>query len=297
MTARIVLHGKQAQNEELREAVETLRGEGFDVDVRVTWEAGDASRLAEEAARSGFERVIAAGGDGTVNEVLTGLMSAGFEGMLGVLSLGTANDFANSAGIALEMEPALRLALASGGHSVDVGKVGPRYFLNLATGGFGVDITTQTDPRLKKVLGSAAYFLTGVTKFGSVEPSWAKVTVPGDSWEGQLLVLGIGNGRQAGGGRELCPDALIDDGLFDVVVLPNLDTPVHEALGELMSRGPDAIEDASYRWRVPWVEVASNDELTVNLDGEPEACSKHRFELLPGALSLALPDDSPLLGS
>lgn len=296
MTARIVLHGKQAQNEDLREAVKAVRDDDLEVEVRVTWEAGDAFRLAREAARLGCKRVIAGGGDGTVNEVLTGLMSEGFEGTLGLLPLGTANDFARSAGVPLELEPALRLALTSEGHAVDVGKVGARYFLNVATGGFGVDITTQTDPRLKQALGGAAYFLTGVAKFGSVEPSWAKVTVPGDSWEGELLVLGIGNGRQAGGGHELCPEAVLDDGLFDVVVLPNLGMPVHEALGQLMRRGPDALEDATYRWRVPWVEVASTDALTVNLDGEPEAASTHRFELLPGALSLALPEDSPLLG-
>jgi len=296
MTARIVLHGKQAENEALRQAVDAVRDEGFEVDVRVTWEAVDALRLAEEAVRLGFERVIAGGGDGTVNEVLAGLMSAGFDGTLGLLPLGTANDFARSAGIALEMAPALRFALTSAGHAVDVGKVGARYFLNVATGGFGVDITTQTDPRLKRALGGAAYFLTGVAKFRSVEPSWAKVTVPDDSWEGELLVLGIGNGRQAGGGHELCPEAVLDDGLFDVVVLPN-GPPAHEALGRLMSRGPDAFEDKAHRWRVPWVEVASTEVLTVNLDGEPEAASKHRFELLPGALSLALPDDSPLLGS
>lgn len=294
MRARIVLHGKEADHEGLREAVATLRDEGFDLDVRVTWEGGDAIRLAEEAARLGVDRVVAGGGDGTVNEVLAGLVAADFRGVMGIVPLGTANDFAQSAGIPLEMEPALRCALAGREHVVDVGRVDDRPFLNVATGGFGAEVTNQTDPRLKKVLGRTAYFLTGVAKFGTVAPVPARVTLPEETWEGELLVIGVGNGRQAGGGNVLCPTARLDDGLLDLVLLPfHDDVPIHEALSTLMSE--EALEEATLRWRVPWVEVTSEEVVTVNLDGEPRAATTHRFEVAPGALTLALPEGCPLI--
>ncbi|MEL6177963.1 MAG: lipid kinase YegS [Myxococcota bacterium] len=298
MRSRIVLHGKQAQHEGLRRAITTLRGESHHVDVRLTWEGGDAAKLAHEAVALGFDRVIAGGGDGTVNEVLTGLVKANFTGTVGVLPLGTANDFARSAGIALDMESALRTALTAQGQQVDFGQVEDRLFLNVATGGFGTQITTQTDPMLKKALGGAAYFLTGVTHFSSIAPVDVEVLSPAGSWRGELLVLAIGNGRQAGGGNVLCPDAYIDDGLLDVAILPFLpEVPIHEALGELMSRGIEALEDVTIRLQAPWVEVRAHAPLTLNLDGEPHEAEHHRFEVVRRSLSLALPQNAPLLSA
>ena len=109
---RIILYGKQGANQELRDAVEAVRADGHPVGVRVTWEAGDSGLFAAEAARDGIDTVIAGGGDGTVNEVLNGLLQAeGCTGALGVVPLGTANDFARSAGIPLQLEAALRVAV------------------------------------------------------------------------------------------------------------------------------------------------------------------------------------------
>ncbi|MEM9875288.1 MAG: lipid kinase YegS [Myxococcota bacterium] len=296
MASRIILHGKQAANEELRAAVAAVRKSGAELDVRVTWEAGDAGRLAAEAARAGFERVIAGGGDGTVNEVLAGLRSVDFGGALGVLPLGTANDFARSAGIPPELEPALQLAASGSPTRVDVGCSGTRVFLNVATGGFGTQITVETDPRLKKAMGGAAYLLTGVTRFSSIEPVQCQLRMPDETWEGHVLVFAVGNGRQAGGGQVLCPEATVDDGAFDVTVLeaPAKDG-ITEMVGKLMTRGPESLETFTRRWRTPWVEVDAPEGMHINLDGEPTHATHHRFDLDPGALRLVLPEDSPLL--
>ena len=93
--SRISLHGKQGANQEVRDAVEAVRADGHHVEVRVTWEAGDSALFAAEAAKQGIDTVIAGGGDGTVNEVLNGLVQVeGQSSALGVIPLGTANDFA-----------------------------------------------------------------------------------------------------------------------------------------------------------------------------------------------------------
>ena len=125
--SRIILHGKQGANQELRDAVAAVREDGHEVDVRVTWEAGDSGLFAADAAREGIDTVIAGGGDGTVNEVLNGLTQVeASQTALGVIPLGTANDFARSAGIPLQMEAALRVAVETDPVTVDVGRSGDR---------------------------------------------------------------------------------------------------------------------------------------------------------------------------
>src|SRR5262249_61094916 len=133
-----------------------------------------------------------------------------------------ATDLPHACGIPLEPLAALRLAATGQSTKVDAGRVGERAFVNLATGGFGTHVTVETPPKLKKALGGAAYLLTGLTHFTSIRPDHGKFHGPGFAWEGSFLVLAVGNGRQAGGGHKLCPAALINDGLFDLGLLPAL---------------------------------------------------------------------------
>jgi lipid kinase YegS len=220
---RLVLHGKQAQNPAVRAAVAAARASGHDVEVRVTWEAGHAAQFAQEASLLGIPRVAAGGGDGTINEVVSGLLAGGGRAQgaaLAVVPLGTANDFAHGCHIPLDPSAALGLAVTAAPRPMDVGRVEGRPFVNVATGGFGTEITVETRPELKKALHGAAYLITGLTHLAELRPVEARFTGPGFSWAGELLVLAVGNGRQAGGGHVLCPEALLDDGLLDVNILP-----------------------------------------------------------------------------
>lgn len=296
----LVLHGKAAMREDVRRAVRAVRDEGFAVDVRVTWEGGDASRLASEAARAGVATVVAGGGDGTVNEVVEGLIEGNAEGRsssLAVLPLGTANDLARACGIPLDPSEAMRLAVSGPTAIVDVGQANGRRFVNVATGGFGTQVTVATPPELKKVLGGAAYLLTGLTHFSSIKPEHGRLTGPGFAWEGPFLVLAVGNGRQAGGGHRLCPEALLDDGLLDVRVLPQLPREeLHEALRVLLRDGLDGVRRTLVGSRLSWLEIHTEEPLQINLDGEPLTDTRFRFEILPRRLAMRLPTGCPLLG-
>jgi lipid kinase YegS len=297
--SRIILHGKQAANQELRDAVAAVREDGHFVEVRVTWEAGDSALFAAEAVRDGIDTIIAGGGDGTVNEVLNGLVEAeAHDAALGVIPLGTANDFARSAGIPLQLEGALRVAIETEPVVVDVGVSGDRAFMNVATGGFGTEVTVNTDPKLKRLLGGAAYFITGLGRFSELEPVEVHLRGPDLDWKGKILVLAVGNARQAGGGHVLCPDAVLDDGLLDISVLPDVpeDQQAH-AIRELMTKGLEAVKEAALHWRVPWLEIDAPKGLYVNLDGEPTHATKHRFDLQPKRLKLHLPESTELLSS
>ncbi|MGE7992796.1 lipid kinase YegS [Pseudomonas sp. NPDC089554] len=286
--AMLILHGKQAMNEEVRTAVNELRDRGWTLDVRLTWEGGDAQRLVGEALAGGYSQVVAGGGDGTLRDVAEAMGQADTQVSLALMPLGTANDFAKAAGVPLEPAAALAL-LEQPARAIDLGKVGEQMFLNMATGGFGSQVTANTSEDLKKVLGAAAYLFTGLSRFSELQAASVELQGPDFHWQGELLALGIGNGRQAGGGHVLCPDALADDGLLDIGILP-APQEVVGALRELL-----AGEGLFVRARLPWVEIKSSQGLDINLDGEPLQADSLRFEACPAALRLHLPADSPLL--
>lgn len=247
-----------------------------------------------EALAAGYPTLIAGGGDGTLREVAEALALAGGQASLALLPLGTANDFCRAAGIPLLPAEALAL-LECEPRPIDLGEVDGQLFLNMATGGFGSRVTANTSEELKKLLGGAAYFLTGLSRFAEVHSAFGRFGGPGFAWEGDFLALGIGNGRQAGGGHVLCPQAQVNDGLLDVCIVP-ASQDVVGTLGTLLSGGILGLEAVSVSARLPWLEVEAPEGLDINLDGEPLESRHLHFAARPGALRVHLPDSSPLLG-
>ena len=303
---RLILNGKSAGDDGVRDAVAALRDAGVRLDVRVTWEGGDAERYVAEAIADGVDTVIAGGGDGTLSEVATTLAhrdeAADVLPSLGLLPLGTANDFASACGIPMDPEAALRLVRDSAAVPMDLLKLDANgethWAANLASGGFGTDVTTETNEGLKKMLGGLAYVLTGLSKLGRIEPQTARLHGPGFDWEGEFIALGIGNGRQAGGGQALCPEALLDDGRLDLTVVPPLDGALLATLGTAFAEGKDAALDrVAVRRALPWVEIEAAQPLTLNLDGEPVQATRFRIECIPGRVRMHLPADCPLRGN
>jgi lipid kinase YegS len=300
---RLILNGKSAGNEVVRAAVTALREQGVRVDVRVTWEHGDAERYVAGAIAEGIHTVIAGGGDGTLSEVATALAHRDepADGLptLGLLPLGTANDFASAAGIPVEPTAALKLIRDSAARPVDLLKLEANgeihWAANLASGGFGTQVTTETHEGLKKLLGGLAYVLTGLSKLGRIDPLQASVRGPGFDWAGEFIALGVGNGRQAGGGQALCPEALVDDGLLDVTLVPPLEGELLATVGTAMTEGKDAALDrVAVRRALPWVEITAAEPLTLNLDGEPVEAIRFRIDCMPGRVRMHLPADCPL---
>lgn len=302
---RLILNGKSAGDDALRDAVSTMRQRGIVLDVRVTWEDGDAERYVSEAIAEGAGTIIAAGGDGTLSEVAATLAHrdepATALPVLGLVPLGTANDFANAAGIPLEPLPALELIAGSPVATIDLLRLVAddgviHWCANLASGGFGTQVTVETDDGLKKMLGGLAYLITGISRLGRIEPIQARLQGPDFSWEGSFIALGIGNGRQAGGGQALCPDARIDDGLLDLTVVPELSGEVVATMGALVTEGrAAALERVAARTQLPWLEIDAPGPLTLNLDGEPVESRHFRIDCVRKRVRMHLPAGSPLL--
>ena len=293
---RIILNGKKAGLASVRSAISELCKEVSNVEIRVTYEYGDVDRLVKEAVCDDVKRLVIGGGDGSVNEVVGALarLPRGERPELAILPLGTANDFATACSIPIDSIAALRLAVSGSCNAIDIARANERYFINMATAGFGAQVTAETPVELKNFFGGGAYTLTGVLKALSFVPYRGKIKTPDFEFEQTGVVAAVCNGRQAGGGQVLAPKAYINDGLLDVVL-------VTEVLGADISVLLEEIRNPSVNGRyikyfqTPWVEGESDEIMPVNLDGEPYQNKKIRFEAVPEAIDLVLPESCPLL--
>jgi lipid kinase YegS len=242
--------------------------------------------------------LIAAGGDGTLNEVVHGLMDLSIHARpsLGVVPLGTANDFATGCNIPRDPEKALALCMKAEAIAIDVGKANERWFLNAASAGFGAQVTATTSPDLKRLLGSAAHTVMGAILAINVHQYCDRVSLPDREITASGPVAIIGNGRQTGGGVQVAPRAFIDDGLLDVLAIRQIPaTALLAAARELQQLSPDG-EYISY-WQTPWVEVYPEEKIPVNLDGEPVEFSTVRYEAVSKAIRVIVPPNCPLLST
>jgi lipid kinase YegS len=289
----LILNGKVAENEALRSAVGRQRASGHRIEVRVTWEKGDAQRFASEAGE--VDLVVAAGGDGTLNEILHGLMDlSATRPVLGIVPLGTANDFASGCGIPPDPAKALALCMKGEAVPIDIGKANDHWFINAASSGFGAEITATTSPELKRLLGPAAYTLMGAILAINLHHYQGRLILPGREITGSGPVAIVGNGRQAGGGIQVAPRACIDDGLLDVLVVRQISPTALLAAARELQQLPSDGQYISY-WQTPWLEVHPEEAIPVNLDGEPLSFSTVRYEAVPKAIQLIVPPNCQLL--
>ena len=293
----IILNGKKAGIPTVRDAIDTLRKEVEEIQVRVTYEYGDVTHFMNEALDKGVKRIIIGGGDGSVNEIVDAMAKLPREKRpeLAILPLGTANDFATACQIPLESLAALRFAVLGTAVPVDIVKANERHFMNMATAGFGAQITVDTPVELKNFLGGGAYTLTGVLKAMDFIPYRSNITTPENNFDNLNIIAGaICNGKQAGGGQVLAPHALINDGLLDILSISEFTlADLSQVLEEI--RSPSLSGKFIKYIQTSWIESSSENVIPVNLDGEPYSSKHIRFEVLPLAIDLILPKESPCL--
>lgn len=300
-TFRAILGVSAASDDAVRAAIAALREAGHTGDVRVAWEGDDGAMYAREGAATGAATVIAVGGDGTISAAVNGLMavSRAPRPALGIIPFGTANDFAAMAGVPSgDPMAAMTMMLQSAPVPVDVGRMDERYFMNVATAGYPARMTTSTPTGAKRLLGGLAYLLTGLVNVDNIESVHARVVTDDLEWEGDLVALLVGNGRQAGGGIQVCPGAILDDGLLNVTIVPAMgtETSLISYIQDLLNMATETPGDVIRR-RATRVELSSSDEMQVNLDGEPHQGNQFRFSVEPRALRVHLPATAPLVGT
>lgn len=275
-----------------RQAQAVLDRAGAHYELVSTDRPGHAARLAEQAAMAGWPAVVAVGGDGTINEVVNGLMRAAGSGPtipLGIIGLGSGNDFLRSLDLPRQQPAAgAQRLLAARRRLVDVGCVGERYFTNGVGVGFDARVAIEAQ-RVQRLRGMAIYLwaLLKALRFHRTPP--VRVVLDGEEVASRRLTLvSVTNGGCYGGGFWICPDAQLDDGLFDVCVADEL--TVLNILGFVprVMRGTHVGRPGVHMYRARQVHLSSPEPLPVHADGEilTDAAHELRFELLPGRLTV-----------
>jgi len=261
-----VVHGARAYRTDFRSTVGWVRERGHYTDVRVTFERGDAERIAREGAAAGADVVVAVGGDGTANEVVNGL--DGYDTPLGVLPLGTANDFARQAGIPANVDHAMDVILVRKPVLIDTASLNGRRFLNVSTGGIGAEATAETPSQAKAALGQLAYAITGIRKLADFATKHAVFRSGGFVLECDFLIFAVGSGLASGGGRLVTPHASTTDGLLDLCIVERMPRREFARTVLRLRHGEHVGEEGVHYVRMHELTIEGKTPISVNVDGE-----------------------------
>jgi diacylglycerol kinase (ATP) len=255
---------------------------------------GAARRLAAGASAEGFDRVVAAGGDGTVHEVVLGLMEGAPGASLGVIPLGTGNDLARSLGIPLDPLAALDVIRKGGDAAIDLVRVeapGARsWCVNVAAGGFSGQVDEVLTEELKAAWGPLAYLRGAITVLPDLTGYATTIAYDDGAFEAvEALNVIVANGRTCAGGLQVAPCAELADGLLDVVVVRHGSLLDLASVGAALLRGEYLGHPAVGHRRARRVRVTSRPGMWFNVDGELLTKEPVDFAVVPGALRVVVP--------
>lgn len=265
MNKILVILNPAARGERARSLRKTIEGFSEGLIVQETRRTGDAKKLARRAVEQGFQTIVAAGGDGTVNEVVNGIGDA--DVTLGVLPVGTMNVFALELGIeGRDLEQAWRVIARGHTREIDLPMANDAYFVQLAGIGLDAEVVRQTTPEFKKALGPISYVLSLAQVAARKPPRIVATDEAGSSREGSFVL--VGNGRYYGGPLVLFRGAQLDDGLLDVVVFKNQSHwDVIRYVQAIVFGDHTMLADVEY-FQTAQLRVAADGAVPVELDGE-----------------------------
>ncbi|OGO43646.1 MAG: hypothetical protein A2Z04_02020 [Chloroflexi bacterium RBG_16_57_9] len=266
-----------------------LRAEGAAYDLVRTSRPGEAVELARQAKRDGFETVVAVGGDGTIHEIVNGLFQAagdGVAGTLGIVPLGSGNDFVKILDIPGDPVSACRHLFRGKTRLIDAGRLNNIFFVNSAGTGFDALVALESH-KIKRLTGLPRYFIAVLrTLLLNYQTPTATITFNGQTIRQRITLTSIGNGRSAGGGFLLTPDATCDDGLFDMAIARALSRRAILGLIPHVLRGTHIDKEPVTMARAAHILIELDAPLPVYADGEIifEATQRVELEVLPRRL-------------
>ena len=260
----------------------------------LTKRAGEAETLARAAFRAGCDYIIAAGGDGTLNEVINGIASPHpIRGVrMGIVPLGTANDFARSMKLPARVENNIDILRAKQTVLVDLVRVTgkrTRYFINVSAGGFSGAVDEKLTPQIKSTWGPLAYLRSAAAALPKLRAYHATVIFDDvERWEGELYNIVIANGQFVAGGLPIAPDASVRDGLLDVLLVPKRPAREMALLTAQMLLGKHLSSDVIPFRRTRKISVKSRPRIWFNVDGEPFGDDPAVFQIIPCTLEFVI---------
>jgi diacylglycerol kinase (ATP) len=260
----------------------------------LTKRAGEAETLARAAIRAGCDYIIAAGGDGTLNEVINGIASPHpIRGVrMGIVPLGTANDFARSMKLPARIEDNIDILRAKQTVLVDLVRVTgkrTRYFINVSAGGFSGIVDEKLTPQIKSTWGPLAYLRSAAAALPKLRAYRTTVIFDDvEKWEVELYNIVIANGQFVAGGLPIAPDASVRDGLLDILLVPKRPAREMALLAAQMLLGKHLSSDAIPFRKARTISVKSRPRMWFNVDGEPFGDDPAVFQIIPRALDFVI---------
>jgi len=270
--ARIIYNptsGREAFKKHLPDVLQKFEQAGYETSCHATTCEGDAIEAARKAAERGFDLIVAAGGDGTINEVVNGIAGLENRPKLAVIPVGTTNDFARAIGIPLNnVLQAVETILTGEPKKIDIGQVNGQYFINIAGGGRLTELTYEVPSKLKTMVGQLAYYLKGMEMLPSIRPAEVKIEYDGKLFEGEIMLFLVSLTNSVGGFEKLAPDSSLNDGMFDLLILKKANLAEFIRIATLALRGDHINDEHIIYTKANRVKVVNQDKMQLNLDGE-----------------------------
>ncbi|MBQ6987505.1 MAG: diacylglycerol kinase family lipid kinase [Oscillibacter sp.] len=260
--------GRNKSRGPLYDAAAIFSGNGYLVRIHNTVAPGDARDCARREGGH-YDAVVAVGGDGTLNEVVTGLMKLEHPPALGYLPQGSTNDFAASLRLSQDPAEAAMTVAQSPGRRLDIGQWNRRYFVYVASFGAFTRSSYSAPQNVKNALGHFAYFLEGVKDLDSLRPYPIRLTADGESLDGEYLFGAVCNTLSIGGIVKLTPEQVaLDDGQFELLLVPNPRTPADLQDFMVSFMNQDYAGKGLVFRHASSIHVETDDVLPWSLDGE-----------------------------
>ncbi len=293
--------GGNKDQQQSRKIISHLVNQGFDIDAKLTYDKGSAINIAKEAVENNYRNIIVIGGDGTLNEVVNGVLQQqtipSSEVKIGMFSLGTGNDFIRTMKIPKDYESATDILLQGKTKTIDAGLVSfhidgkktSRYFINVLGMAFDGAVTESANST-KGAIGKMTYLKSVVTTLFKYEPTKIKIEVDDVGVADETIYcINIGNCKYSGGGMRMVPDAIPDDGLFDITIMKPLPNLVALANLHRLFNGTIKKLKQVTALRGKKLKIYSEPEICAEAEGEFLGWSGFEVNIVPKAITIFVP--------
>lgn len=269
--ARIIYNptsGKELFKRTLPDVLIKLERAGYETSAYATEREGDATIEAERSLAYHYDLLIVAGGDGTLNEVINGIAEQPQRPKLGIIPMGTVNDFGRALHLPNDIMKALDVIIEGHTTQVDIGKMNNRYFINLAAGGKITQVSYETPSKLKSIVGPFAYYIKGFEMLPQMNAVDIRIEYDNEVFQGEALLFLLGLTNSMAGFEKLVPDAKLDDGHFTLIIVEKANLAELGHIMTLASRGEHTKHPKVIYKKAKSVNISSYTEMQLNVDGE-----------------------------
>ncbi|WP_440896559.1 diacylglycerol kinase [Amphibacillus sp. Q70] len=290
--ARIIYNptsGRESFRNKLPDVLVKFERAGYETSAHETTAAGDAIEAARLAVAHRFDTVVAVGGDGTINEVVTGLAEAIHRPRLGIIPAGTTNDFARALSLPKTIDKAVDVILSGHTKKLDIGKVNEHYFVNIAGGGKLTEVSYEVPSKLKTLIGQLAYFIKGAELLPRLRPIYTRIEYDGQIFQDEIMLFLVANTNSVGGFEKLAPEANMNDGLFDLLVLKKCNIAEFIRVVTSATRGAHFDDPNVFYVQAKNISVHTEERMQLNVDGEYGGNLPGKFSNLKQHIEYFLP--------